>query len=76
MPMGKYMAQATGLNGYGFVFEILILLIFFAVVYWIVNSMQKKESAIDILKRRYAKGEINRKEFMSLKEDILGEGED
>ena len=70
MPMGRYMAQATGLYGYGWIFEIAILIIFFLLVYWIVNSMQKNESAIDILDRRYAKGEISKKEYLSLKKDI------
>jgi uncharacterized membrane protein len=73
MPMGKYMAQATGLYGYGWIFEIAILILFFLLVYWIINLMQKKESALDILNRRYASGEISKKEYISLKKEISGE---
>ncbi len=73
MSMGKYMAQATGLYGYGWIFEIAILILFFLLVYWIINSMQKKETAIEILNRRYAAGEISKKEYLSLKKEISEE---
>ncbi len=70
MPIGKYLAQTTGLYGYGWVFEILILVVFFFIVYWIVKSSQKKESALEILNRRYANNEITKKEYGQLKKDI------
>jgi len=70
MPMGKYLAHATGMYGYGWVFEILILVAFFVIVYWLVKSSQKKESALDILNRRYANNEISKKEYFQLKKDI------
>lgn len=73
MPMGRYMAQATGMYGYGWLIEIVILIAFFFLVYWIINSFQKKEGAIDILNRRYAQGELSSKEYSKLKKDILGE---
>ncbi|MFA5259357.1 MAG: SHOCT domain-containing protein [Candidatus Pacearchaeota archaeon] len=72
MPMGQYLAHATGMYGYGWLFEILILIVFFIIVYWIVKSSQKNESASDILNRRYAKGEISKKQYLELKKEILG----
>jgi putative membrane protein len=73
MPMGRYIAQAAGLYGYGWLFEIVILILLFLIFYWIINSMHKKESAMDILKRRYASGELSSKEYSSLKKDITEE---
>ena len=73
MGMGRYMAQSTGLYGYGWVFEIIILLLFFLVVYWVVKASTKSESAIQILNRRYAKGDISKKEYLSLRKDISSE---
>ncbi|MFA5724175.1 MAG: SHOCT domain-containing protein [Candidatus Pacearchaeota archaeon] len=70
--MGQYLAHATGMYGYGWLFEILILIVFFIIVYWIVKSSQKNESASDILNRRYAKGEISKKQYLELKKEILG----
>lgn len=66
--MGKYIAQTTGLYGYGWIFEIVILLLFFLVVYWVLRG--KSESAIEILNRRYAKGEISKREYAKLKKEI------
>ncbi len=74
MPIGRYLAQTTGLYGYGWVFEILTLLVFFFIVYWIVKSSQKKETALDILNRRYANNEITKKEYLGLRKDISCEG--
>jgi len=69
--MGKYMAHATGIYGYGWAFELIILLLFFLIVYWIIKSSIKNESAIEILNKRYAKGEISKGEYQNLKKDIL-----
>ncbi len=70
MGMGRYMAQATGLYGYGWLFELIILVLFFLIVYWVVKASAKENSALQILNRRYAKGELTKKEFLSLKKDI------
>lgn len=61
--------------GYGWLYQILIFVLFFGVVWWLLKNqpMQKSvsiEKPIDILKRRLAKGEITQKEFESLKKEI------
>jgi putative membrane protein len=54
----------------------LIILALILVVRWLWSSSQKKpeqvkqESPLDILKRRYASGEIDREEFELKKKDL------
>jgi len=66
--------------GYGGMFMWIIFLIVIGVlIYFIVQAQKAKgqaptqnESSLDILKRRYAKGEIAREEFERMKKDIEG----
>jgi putative membrane protein len=37
---------------------------------WVPGSGSENETALDILKKRYAKGEINKDEFEQMKRDI------
>lgn len=69
----------TGYGGYGGTFMWLILIIIAGVVIYFILERNKqtrrmedstRESPLEILKRRYAKGEINREEFERLKKDI------
>jgi putative membrane protein len=67
--------------GFGWIFQIVIFVLFFLVVWWLLKSnsnfmknetKEKKheETPIEILKRRLAKGEIDKKEFDELKKEI------
>jgi len=63
--------------GYGGIFMWLIFLIVLGVVvYFIVQASKKnvngevQETSLDILKKRYAKGEITKEEFDRMKKDI------
>lgn len=41
-------------------------------VKWIIDqSSNKKDNALDILKTRYAKGEINKEEYIEKKKELL-----
>lgn len=51
------------------IMQAIILGLFFLVIYWLFRN-NKTESANDILKKRYAKGEISKKEFSKLQKDI------
>ncbi len=63
---------------YGGVFMWLLWIIIIAVIIYFVVGGKKpmsfpnvmQESAMDILKKRYAKGEISKEEFEELKRDI------
>jgi len=52
---------------WNFVVVLLVVLIF----WWLVRGSQKNdETGMDILKKRYAAGEIDRKTYLQMKKDI------
>jgi putative membrane protein len=61
-----------------FLFGLLVLFLFILAaaygVKWVwgqrTSGITEQESALDLLKRRYAKGEISREEFERIKRDI------
>lgn len=64
--------------GFG-LFPILMFVGFILLIWAIFNNRgeneeptkdEKQESALEILKRRYASGEIDKKEFQEMKKDI------
>lgn len=81
--MNRVMGQNMMSGGMGFwmifnmIFWLLIIVGIIFLIIWAVNKTRevekkpKEESALDILKKRYAGGEINREEFEEKKKDIL-----
>jgi len=69
------------MGGYGFggifmvIFWIVVVIGIVFLIRWLVQSTRGRagsaESALEILKRRYAKGEIEKKEFEQKKKDLL-----
>ncbi len=64
---------------FGLIFWILVVFVVVGLIKWFVKSGRDKEeidgednigSPLDILKKRYAKGEITKKEFLDMKKDI------
>ncbi len=62
--------------GWGWIIGIIVLLIIILVVLRSAGQQKKAEyrdnkTALDILKERYAKGEINKEEFEERKKDLI-----
>jgi len=71
--MGGYRMMGYGM-GFGFIFMIL----FWAVVIWLVYALIKaaqgsgheEENPHNILKRRYAKGELSKKQYEQMRREL------
>jgi putative membrane protein len=60
---------------FGLLLIVLFVLIVVAVVKWLWGSkmpflMNDRENALEVLKKRYAKGEIGKEEYERIKRDI------
>ena len=81
--MGRWMMGGWGMGWFGMIFMIifwgLIIVGLVSLIRWLIQNTSGKgrsgvsmgSKAMDILKERYAKGEISRDEFESMKKDIL-----
>lgn len=74
------MMDGYGMNGWGMGWWWIIGIIVIALIVWVVvktmdnsrsNANVPEKSALEILKERYANGEINKEEFEMIKENIL-----
>lgn len=61
---------------YGWILQILILIALIIIFWWLSKGEKfgyktnTKEPPLDIIKKRYARGEITKKEFDKLKKDL------
>lgn len=58
----------------GYIMGLLFLLVIGLAAFFIIKALNKKNesnSAIDILKKRYAAGEISKEEFDNMKKTLL-----
>ncbi len=77
MHWGNFGGMGFGGIGFGWIFQILFsIIVIVGVVYlieYIVNTNKKedrKETAEDILKKRYASGELRKEEFTERMKDL------
>jgi putative membrane protein len=79
--MGPWMMWGYGMGWFGpiimIIFWIAVIVGIILLIRWVIVSSRKEykvksdESALEILKKRYAKSEISKEEFEEKKKDIL-----
>jgi putative membrane protein len=81
--MGRWMMGGWGMGWFGMIFMIifwgLIIVGLVSLIRWLIQNTSSKgrsgvsmgSKATDILKERYARGEINLDEFESMKKDLI-----
>jgi putative membrane protein len=71
-PSGMHQMLWNGMGGWMFFWWILVILLVFGMATFIFRQgrVGENKSALDILKERYAKGEITKQEFEEKKRDI------
>ncbi|MBI2135477.1 SHOCT domain-containing protein [Candidatus Woesearchaeota archaeon] len=69
---GMMNLMGGGIMGFGFLFMLLFwgLIIWIAVTFINGFSTSKDENSLDIIKKRYAKGEITKKQYEQMKKEI------
>ncbi len=77
MNWGNWTGYGWGM-GFGWIFMILFWALVILGVVYIVRALSRKagrsgpeETPLDILKKRYAKGEITKEEFERMKDDLM-----
>lgn len=74
--MGYYGDGWYGMGGFGWLFMILFWVAVVWLIVWLVNQNKpsggryENKNPIDILKERYAKGEITKKEYNEMKKEL------
>ena len=73
-----WMMNGSGM-GFGFIFWLIILAVIIAGALWFVRSrpladsqksLEQRSPALEVLEERYARGEIDREEYLQKKRDI------
>ena len=67
-PFGSWMWFFWG--GFMIIIWIIIIMGIIMLFRWYTRHSNKSQSSLEILKERYAKGEINKKEFEEMKKDL------
>ena len=77
---GSFGMGGYGMMGFGMGFGFLFMILFWGVIIWLVyalikaaqpNTQNKGENAMEILKTRYAKGEISKKQYEEMRKELI-----
>ena len=76
--IGSFGMGGYGMVGFGMGFGFIFMLLFWGLIIWLIvtliNASQSNKNGSDsltILKKRYASGEITKKQFEEIKKEIL-----
>lgn len=67
--------------GYGMGFGLILMILFWGAIIWLVISLinagtkkseETSESALAILKKRYARGEVTREQYLEMEKELTG----
>jgi len=70
-----------GMMGFGMGFGAIIMVLFWGAIIWLVISLinagtkkseETSESALAILKKRYARGEVTKEQYLEMEKDLTG----
>ena len=53
-----------------FLWNFLVILIITLIFYWLLQGTKSHETPMDVLKKRYVRGDIEKKTFEEMKKDI------
>ena len=74
---GSFGMGGYGMMGFGMGFGFLFMLLFWGALIWLVVALvnaaqpgKKEEDPLNILKRRYASGEISKKQYGEMKKEL------
>ena len=77
--IGSFGMGGYGTMGFGMGFGFIFMLLFWGLVIWLIvtlinasQSNKNESDSLTILKKRYASGEITKKQFEEMKKEILG----
>ena len=70
-----------GMMGFGMGFGVIIMVLFWGAIIWLVISLinagtkkseETPESALTILEKRYARGEVTREQYLEMEKELTG----
>src|SRR3989338_10174648 len=80
--LGSFGMDGYGMMGFGMGFGWIFMVAFWGALIWLVvtlvnqsqshaNQSRKDEEAMEIIKKRYAKGEITKKEYEEMRKELI-----
>ncbi|VVB89539.1 Uncharacterised protein [uncultured archaeon] len=75
------LVSGGGMMGFGMGFGAIIMVLFWGAIVWLVISLinagtkkseEMSESALAILKKRYARGEITKEQYLEMETELTG----